>query len=246
MDILIFVAIVLLASFFQGVTGFGQGLITAPVAFVLFDKATALTALIVAGIIINLYLLATIRSRLHVGTLVTLLIGAVPGLPIGILIARSVSLATLQLAVGVISIISAAALVAYKVRVRRRSSYSVAAGFFSGVFQTSIGMSAPPVVLLLTEENTAKQTMRKLLPAYFLVICLIAVVLFLPAKLLDAKGVIIGLMATPLIIYGGHAGNDEARRIKQRRYRMLVMVAVLATGLVAVYEGLSHYLSILD
>jgi uncharacterized membrane protein YfcA len=172
-----------------------------------------------------------------------LLIGAAPGLVIGILIARSVTLAVLQLAVGAISIISAAVLVSYKVRVRRRPSYSAAAGFFSGTLQTSIGMSALPVVLLLTEENTAKQTMRKLLPTYFLIICLIAVVLFMPARLLDVKGVVIGLIATPLIVYGGHAGSREARRIKQKRYRVLVMATVLATGLVAVYEGLSHYIA---
>jgi uncharacterized membrane protein YfcA len=60
-DLLVFVAVIMLASFFQGLTGFGQGIISAPVAFVLFDKATALSALISAGIVINVYLMATIR-----------------------------------------------------------------------------------------------------------------------------------------------------------------------------------------
>ena len=245
MDILIFVSIVVLASFFQGVTGFGQGLITAPVAFVLFDKATALTALIVAGIVINLYLIVTIRSRLHVGTLLLLLLGAAPGLPIGIMIARSVSLPALQLGVGIVSIASAVILMSYKLKVRRRSSYSVTAGFFSGILQTSTSLAGPPVVLLLAEENTAKQTMRKLLPVYFFIMGLIAAAMFLPAHLLDAKGMVLGLIALPLIIYGGHAGSDEARRIKQKRYRLLVMTSVLATGMVAVYEGLYHYVHIL-
>src|SRR5512146_706705 len=240
MDVLIFVSVILAASYFQGITGFGQGLIAAPVAFVLFDKSTALTMLVVAGIILNWYLAATVKARLHLKTLYILLAGGVLGLPVGLMIARAISLSALQLAVGSISIVSASVLLLYKVRLRRRPAYSLAAGFASGILQTSTALSGPPVILLLAEENTAKQTMRKLLPAYFLIMGVVAAGMFVPADLLSGKGIIIGLIAAPLVIYGGYVGNNETRKIHQKFYRLLVMCAVLATGLLAVYEGLQH------
>lgn len=243
MDILIFALVILVASYFQGITGFGQGLIAAPVAFVLFDKRTALTILIVAGIILNWYLVATIKARLHLKTLYILLAGGALGLPIGLIVARSVSLSTLQLAVGSVSVASVLALLFYKVRLHRRPAYSLAAGFASGILQTSTALSGPPVILLLAEENTAKQTMRKLLPAYFLIMGLVAAILFIPAGLLGSRGIIIGLIAAPLVIYGGYVGNDETRKIHQKFYRLLVMCSVLATGLLAVYEGFQHLLT---
>lgn len=242
MDILIFVFVVLAASYFHGITGFGQGLIAAPVAFVLFDKSTALTVLIVTGIILNGYLAVTIKARLLLRTLCILLAGSVVGLPIGLMVARSVSLSALQLAVGIISVVSVLALLFYKVRLHRRPAYSLVAGFVSGILQTSTALSGPPVILLLAEENTAKQTMRKLLPAYFLIMGVMAAGLFIPAGLLGGRGIIIGFIAAPLVIYGGYVGNDETRKIHQKFYRRLVMCSVLATGLLAVCEGLRHYI----
>lgn len=237
-DILIFLLIVLLASYFQSITGFGQGLIAAPITFVLFDKGLAITTLIVVGIIINLYLMMTVKTRLRIGMLFLLLAGAVPGLPLGLIIISSISLPALQLSVGVISVASAAVLILYKIKIRKRPFYSVIAGFFSGVLQTSTALSGPPVILLLAEENVAKQTIRKLLPTYFFIMGIIAAFLFIPAGLLENKGILIGILAAPIVILGGYLGNDEARRIKQKTYRILVMFAVLLTGLVAIYEGL--------
>lgn len=241
MDILLFVLIILLASFFQSITGFGQGLIAAPIAFVLFDKSTALTALIVVGAVINLYLMVAIKTRLYLGTLVLLLAGAAGGLPLGLVIVQSVSLPALQLAVGMISVLSAAILLLYKAKVRKRPLYSVIAGFFSGMLQTSTALSGPPVVLLLAEENVAKQTIRKLLPTYFFIMSLAAAFMFIPAGLLDNRGILIGFIAAPAVLIAGHLGNDEAKRIKQKTYRVLVMVAVFLTGLIAIYEGLRSF-----
>lgn len=238
-EILIFALIILLASYFQSIAGFGQGLIAAPIAFVLFDKGTALTALIIVGIVLNLYLMVTIKIRLRPGMLFLLLAGAVPGLPLGLLVVRSISMPALQIGVGVVSVLSAIILVTYKFKVRKRPLYSLVAGFFSGILQTSTALSGPPVILLLAEENVAKQTIRKLLPTYFFIMGVIAAFLFIPAGLLEEKGILLGLAVAPIVILGGHLGNDEARRIKQKAYRRLVMITVLATGLVAIYEGLN-------
>ncbi len=242
MEVILFAAVVCLASYFQGVVGFGQGLIVAPLAFVVFDKSVALTVLVVIAVVINAYLTVRAKEPLDRKTFNPLIIGTVVGLPFGLLVARTASLSALQLGAGMISIATAALLVFYRVKLVKRRWHTLLAGALSGFMQTSTTLSGPPVALILTAQDTPKKVMRTLLPAYFVVLMLVTVPLFAVTGLLSGKGALIGLLAAPLVLISAYIGGHHGDTIEQGKYRFLTLGTVFIAGAFAVYHGVSKLL----
>lgn len=240
MEIIIFLLVIFIASYFQGTTGFGQGLIAAPLAFVLFDKASALSVLVVIGLVLNLFLVNKVSEPLDTVTLKPIALGSILGLPLGLFIAHFAHLGTLQIIAGSLSITFSLLFVFYHAKLSKNIGYGLLAGGISGFMQTSTTLSGPPVVLVLTAQNVPKRVMRKLLPSYFLALQLISAALFLITGLLSIKGFMIGLAASPMVLLGGYAGNRYAHVLSETAYRLATLGAVFVTGLIAIHNGLNQ------
>jgi uncharacterized membrane protein YfcA len=240
MELVVFGLIVAVASYFQGITGFGQGLVAAPLAFVLFDKHTALTILVTIGVIGYGYLVIRSKEPLEIRTFRPLLIARFFGMLLGLIIARMASLPLLQVVAGSLSMIFVVILTFGRFRLNKRQSYSIFAGLLSGIMQTSTTLSGPPVVLVLSAQHTPKNVIRRLLPAYFLVLMIITLVLFCLSGLFSMKGLMLGFVVSPLVLLGAYLGKNHGDIMSPKHYRLLTMVAVFATGMVAVYNGLGN------
>jgi len=238
MHVLIFLMVALVASYFQGITGFGQGLIAAPLALVLFGKYEALSIMLIAGLFLNSYLLITINEKLDRSLLKILVIGASSGLLLGLVAVRYTPLKVEQIIAGTMSIIAATLLVFSHFKIAKDKTNSLLVGSLSGFLQTSIGLSGPPVVLLLNAQNTPKQIMRKLLPAFFLFLGLAGSLLYGAAGFLRLKGLEIGLLSGPCVLIGGYIGNKQSHMFSQNTYRLITLIAVVLTGLLAISQGL--------
>lgn len=236
---LLFVIVNAFAGFFQGVVGFGQGLVATPLSLTFLDKTVVLPAMMVAGILLNLSLSKQIKEPLDTVIFKPLLIGSVLGMPVGVVILRLLSLNTLKISVGILSIVLTLAILFIRFKSHHMRIATPITGFISGVLQTSTSIPGPPVVLLLTGSGTSKNAMRKILVVYFFWISVIALPLYLLGGVLTWKGVLFGLIATPAIVLAGYAGNKVAHYIPHKLYRTLALVTVCATGAFAIYSGLA-------
>ncbi|HEV2403699.1 MAG TPA: sulfite exporter TauE/SafE family protein [Candidatus Saccharimonadales bacterium] len=233
-----FIIINALAGFFQGVVGFGQGLVATPLSLTFLDKNTVLPAMVVVGLLLNLSLSKQIKEPLDNKIFKPLLIGSVLGMPFGVLILKLLSLSTLRISVGVLSIVLTIAIVFVKFKARHLRVITPITGFVSGVLQTSTSIPGPPVVLLLAGSGATKNAMRKILVVYFFWISVIALPLYLIGGILTWKGVLFGLCATPAIVGAGYLGNKVAHHVPHKWYRVLALVTVCATGAFAIYSGI--------
>ena len=234
--------VLLAASYVQGITGFGQGLVAAPLAFILFPKYFAISALIVAGIVINGYLTLTVKGKLNYRSLGLLLVGGLLGLPLGLFMVEATSLSLLQITVGALSILLSLALVLIRTQVKARPLLSVSAGVVSGALQSSTTLSGPPVVFLLSVQHLPKQAARKLLPVYFLGMGILGAILFLSQSLISTQGILIGIIASPLVVVGGRLGSNHSRKIDQNHYQLIDLILIGLAGGVAITEGLSNWI----
>ena len=238
LELLFFIIVNAVAGFFQGVVGFGQALVATPLSLTFLDKDTVLPAIILAGGILAFSLSKQIKEPLDTKIFRPLLISSIVGMPFGVIILKLISLGTLKVTVGVLSILFTLAVLFIKFRAHHMRTLTPITGFICGVLQTSTSMPGPPLVLLLASSGIAKNSMRKLLVMYFFWIGVIALPLYLVSDVLTWKGVIFGLSATPGIVLAGYLGNKVAHHIPHKYYRVLALVTVCATGTFAIYSGM--------
>lgn len=227
------------AGCFQGIVGFGQGLIATPLSLTFLHKGTVLTAMAVAGLVLNSTLTRKVKEPLDKKIFWPLLIGAATGMPFGLMLLKILPTDTLKVIAGTLSIIFTVALLFVKATVHHTKKLAPAVGLISGMLQASTGMPGPPIVLLLTSGHVPRNVMRKVLFSFFVCSSMVALLLFFANKVLTLQGLLFGIAAAPFVIVGGHYGNKLADFIPHRWYRILALGTVSLTGLFAIYSGLS-------
>ena len=97
-------AAVLVGAALQSALGFGGALVMSPVLLAVLEPAEAVTLLVLLGSVTNLLVLVVERRRWHVrgGLLRALLVGALPGLVVGVLLLGVAGRPALQVVVGLV------------------------------------------------------------------------------------------------------------------------------------------------
>lgn len=240
MDYIYFFLINAFAGLFQGIIGFGQGLIAVPLSLLITDKSTVLTAMMIMGAFLNILLVTKIKHPLDKNNFWPLVISGFVGMPIGLYFLNIMSSGVMKIIVGLLSIFFTILMLLMKIRLNTAKRSVFIAGFLSGILQTSIGMPGPPVVILFTGSNLKKNNLRKILASYFFILSIVTIPLFMVSGVFKLQGVYYGIGALPFIYLGGHFGNKFAHLIPQKSYKLIALVTVLTTGLVAVNSGLKE------
>jgi uncharacterized membrane protein YfcA len=239
MNLFFFLIIISFACFYQGLTGFGSALIAAPLLLLILDKVTVVTSITLVGLVLNVFLLRKIKQPLNLTLLLPLCLASVIGMPFGIWILKAVPINLMKIIAGSLAILSALIISFTKSSLPRTKLLTVIAGIFSGVLQTSISMSGPPVVTLLAAMDGEKNEMRKTLVTFFLFINLVSLPFFLFSKFLTFQRISLSCFVLPFVFLGAYLGNKVVEKIPQKAFRWLALVTVCITGLVSIYSGLS-------
>jgi uncharacterized membrane protein YfcA len=234
----LFILVNAFAGFFQGIVGFGQGLVASPLSLALLDKKTVLTALLFTGIILNLSLFRQIKAPLRMDIFKPLLIGSIFGLPVGVLILQLLTTASLKIFVGIASLGLVLAMLFVKIKMKHMSKLTPAAGFVAGALQTSVAIPGPPVVLLLSGADVPKDEMRKILVLFFIFIGIIGIPLYIIGHIFTWQGVVFSLLSAPFIVGGGWLGNRTAKFGPHHWYRLLALITIGLSSAYAIYSGL--------
>lgn len=226
----------------QSATGFGYALVLGPAVFAALTATEAVTALLVAGLGLNLLMLAgegrTPRVRWHdVGPM---LAAAVPATVGGVLVLRAVEKPALQVAVGV------AVLAAVAVQARPRpaarelapaTAYPV--GAVAGLLTTSTSVNGPPLLLWLQARGAEPSEIRDSLAASFLVLSVAGTAALVAIggadSAFDAGALALLIPATA----AGHAlGRAVHERLDPARFRAVTLILAAVAGLASLAAGL--------
>lgn len=240
MTLFFFLIIILFASIYQGITGFGSALIASPLALLVYDKFTVVTALTLIGLVLNAFLFQKIKQPPNLTLLLPLCLARVIGMPFGIWMLKAVPINLIKIIAGSSAILFVLLISFAKISLPRTRFLTAIAGLFAGVLQTSISMTGPPVVILLAATGREKNEMRKTFVTFFLFMNIVSLPFFLFSGTLTLNRVRVGLFALPLVFLGAYLGNKVVEKIPQKAFRVLALITVCVTGLVSIYSGLSH------
>lgn len=234
-------ATVLVAGLAKGLSGFGSGMIVAPVAGALYGPKAALVIVVLVDslptvpITIPALPLARWREVLPVTA------GLLFFFPAGIFVLIHGDTQTLRWTISIAVLACAATLMSgYRYRGPRNAAVSLGVGGVAGILSGIASIPGPPVIAYWMAAGMPAAIVRANLLTLFLLGEVVSLGNIWVAGLLKAEVVMVALVAAPVYFAGLIAGARGFDRSSERTYRiatygLIVLAAVLALPL---FDGL--------
>jgi uncharacterized membrane protein YfcA len=236
-QIVVVAAAIFFSAMVTAVAGFGFGLMSVPLMSLTIDLHSAVIVSSIVAVLANgvqTYIYRKVRERRLANRL---LLASILGLPFGYVIYDLVSDGALRIALGV-GVIGAVATLARGVdltHVGPRMDWTL--GFASGVLNTSISTSGPPLVFDLQSRRLAPEPFRATINYIFLISGSIGLAIFAVGGKVQVHELRAGLIAAPALGLGLLAGLPLRRRFSPERFRVLVLVLLVAGAVAAVAKA---------
>jgi uncharacterized protein len=162
------------AALLYAVSGFGFAVLATPLYLLFVDPPRAIQLVIIVSTALSLTVVTGLRHAIAWGSLLRLTIGALAGVPLGLLAFRRADPLLVRLGVGA-TILLFALLIALRWQRRDQPSTPLAlsrggdltAGVASGIATALVGMAGPPALTYLLLAKVGARTVRATLLAFF-------------------------------------------------------------------------------
>jgi uncharacterized membrane protein YfcA len=232
--------VVALAVFFgaalNALSGFGFALVTVPIMALVVGPKEAVVLSAIVGLLSNGGVAIRSRGEADVPITKRLLVGSLLGMPLGLLVLDNVAEDPLRVAIAVVVLLTAAAMASGWALPTPTPPADVGAGFISGVFNTSIGISGPPVVMELQARQLPKGPFRATTVVLFAVSGVVALVLFAIGGQYNRTVLVAAAVALPAWPLGWYVGDRLHRRVSEERFRRLVLALLVLTASVTLFS----------
>ena len=231
-------AFVATASATQALSGFGFSLLLVPPLALVLGPREAVVLANLLGPGMNGIMVWRLWHAVRWRTSAVLLAAAAAGMPVGLLVLLVVDARPMRVVIAVTVLVSTFALWrGFAIRGRSLAG-DLAAGFTSGVLNTSKSMSGPPVVLYLQGRALPPDEFRATLAGFFLASSFVAVALFVIGGQIHARTFAQVSVAAAGLVAGYAVGAMVYRRIPVTHFRGIVMLVLVASALLSLATAL--------
>lgn len=237
MNLVLVALTISVAALLQSASGFGFSLIAVPIISILVGAKAAVVATDTLAFVLILSLAATGRRQVQRSVLTGVTVSAVAGMPVGLWILTHVGDRPLSIVIASVVILLTLALIK-GATTPQRAGFDVAAGFTSGVLATSTGTNGPPLVFALHARGVTPPEFRATLAAAFALQDVVAMIGFGLTGQFTAAVWRVVAAGLPALLVGRLVGDRLFARLDQRRFRVVVLGLLLATGLISLAEAL--------
>jgi uncharacterized membrane protein YfcA len=226
------------ASFVMGLAGFGIALVALAFLPYLLAPADAVILLTIYAAVFSVAMLLQLRRDVEPRAITDLLIGTIAGTPLGVWGLAALPASSLNRLIGLMLVVAfvveASGLYPRQVRGRH---WGLGAGVLSGVIGGAVGLPGPPVVLYAAMQGWSARAIKANLQAFFVVNQGAILAGYWWAGLLTREvwSLTVGF-ALPAVA-GAAAGALLFERVDPRRFRQIVFVLILLSGLGLLVRG---------
>ena len=227
------------AAFGQTVAGFGFSLLAVPPLSLVVDPKDAVAVSLVLLILNSGMLAWGERGHIQWDAVRSLLVGAVPGLPLGVVVIAVAPVRGLQAALGVAVLLAVFTLASgFEVSQRSRRIEWIG-GFFCGLLTTSLNTNGPPAVLALQARKLSPERFRPTTSAVLGLTSLVGAVLFLAAGRMNSEVSSACLVGVPAMLVGWQLGLSVRRRVPAQLFRWLIMSLLAVAAILILVAAFS-------
>lgn len=169
METLLYLGVIMLmAGFIQGFSGFGSVLLSLPLLAIFLDVKTAIPLVALMGVILTVFLLIPLWKDLEWPRIWPLLVGALPGVPIGIFFLKSLNSRLLLIFLGFVLVCYSLYSLLFKVASRDvNKGWAYFSGFLAGCFGGAFSAAGPPVIVYVSIQSWRKELIKSTLQGFF-------------------------------------------------------------------------------
>jgi uncharacterized membrane protein YfcA len=231
-------AVIAASSFVMGLAGFGIALVAMAFLPYLMSAAEAIVLLTIYAAVMSLVLLIHLRESVEPRALLDLAIGTIAGTPLGVWGLAELPPNLLNRLIGLMLVVAFVleirGLYPGKLEGRR---WGIGAGVLAGTIGGAVGLPGPPVVLYAATQGWSARAVKANLQAFFVVNQGAILVGYWWAGLLTREVWRLSLGFAAPALAGVVAGALMFERVDQRRFRQLVFLLILFSGLVLLVRG---------
>lgn len=236
-QIMVVSGVIFFSAMVTAVAGFGFGLMSVPLMSLAIDIHSAVIVSSLVAVFANgvqAYLYRRERDR---RLAVRLTLACFGGLPVGYLAFELVGDGALRIALGV-GVIAAVLMLSRGLDLSHygpRMDWVL--GFVSGVLNTSISTSGPPLVFDLQARKLAPEAFRATINYIFLISGGMGLAIFWLGDKIHPAELQAGAAATPALAIGLLAGMPLRQRFSPERFRVLVLGLLIVSAVAAVAKA---------
>jgi uncharacterized membrane protein YfcA len=218
------VGIVLSTTTLSAVAGFGFGTVAVPLFLLVVPPQATVVITKVLGSGTGWIVLLSIWRRIQWRTVLRILPAALVGLVVGGWVLTAADPAAIQLAVGILVLVSAVSLVVRPLLIERDAIWATSlVGFLTGVMGNATGLLAPALVVYFTGRRFDRDAFRATTLAMFLLVDLIGLPTLALQGAVDGADIRFALLLVPVAIAGRMLGLRLVRHVSQRQFRRLTI-----------------------
>jgi hypothetical protein len=229
---------VFIAAMMQIVAGFGFALLGVPLMTLAIDPKIAVVVSALTGVFVTTW--QAIRSRADADRVLVrrLTTAAYVGMPFGLLVFIEVNDNVLRLLLG-IAVLIAVVMLALRVNMHHAGPrFDYAAGFVSGVLNTSLSTNGPPLVFALQARQLSAVRFRATITMVFALSNILGLTLFVASGRVTRDGLVASAITIPAMILGQAVGFPLRKHIHGERFRYLVLVLMTGAAISAIVNAL--------
>ena len=229
----ILLAILALAGFIRGLTGFGGALVAIPVASAVLGPRAAIAILALTDLPATLPLLPPAFRRCDWSTVLPAALAAIVSVPIGTFILASTDPVSLRWGLSVTVLAMLALLMSgWRYRGAPRAPVSAAVGAIAGIFSGAAGIPGPPIVTYWMSGPAEKAVLRANLISFFAFTTIGSLTAYALAGLFTPSVMVSALAALPVYGLAAWLGARAHRTTPEARFRTVAFALIALSAII--------------
>ena len=240
-ETIILALLVALAGFVQGTVGFGFGIVTMSTIPLMMTPKDAVPMVSLLSLLVSLTLAWKLRESISWEKVLPMVVGTIFGVPIGVTMFIHLEPTFLLFGLGIALLIVCLQQIWLKPTSKNNAKTSkfwgVIAGFASGILGGAFNTGGPPVLLYVGMQSWSKEDTMATLQAFFSFTTIFQIGLFLSNGTIGySEAVMASKLIIPTII-GITAGFLLFKRINQKLFRTILIIAIGILGCIMLYKS---------
>lgn len=232
-------AVLFLATVIRSAFGFGEALISVPLLALSIPVKTAAPIAVLASITVALVVVLQDWRHIHLRSAVWLVAPALCGIPVGLIVLKTVPEHAVKVALAIVIIgFSAWSLVPRAPFELKTERLAGVFGFLSGILGGAYGMNGPPLAIYGSLRRWAPANFRATLQGYFLPASAAVMAGYWASGLWTTTVNHLYLLSLPGVAVGIFLGRLINRRLNARRFLVYVHLMLIGTGAVLLVQAL--------
>ncbi len=240
METYLWICIILFfAAFTQGVAGFGSAMTALPLLAIFLDIKTAIPLVGLFSLSVTILLVFQLLKYLEWKKIYSLILGAIPGVPIGVFFLKRLDKDTIQWTLGIFLIVYSMYSLSYKVSKNgMREGWAYFFGFLGGCLGGALSTPGPPVVVYTSLQSWSKDKIKATLQGFLLVSYVTAVFAQAVSGATTVTVLRFYVIALPALALGTYGGSYFYGKIGEEWYRRIMLILLAFLGSFMLYRAM--------